>query len=177
MTGSEEFVQRELLDLKYIGTLVGYYFVCSRKMWLFDKQLNMEGESDLVALGKLLGETAYRRQKKDIEVDQKIVLDWIDFRRRVVHEVKKSDALEEAHVWQLKYYLFYLEQKGAEGFRGQLNYPKQKKWQWVELTKEDRNRLWEILQQMEYILNRSTPPKPKRIPACSKCSYFEFCWV
>jgi len=163
--------------LKHTGTLVNYYFVCKRKLWLFAHQINFETESDLVALGKLLSETSYERQKKEIRIDETISIDWIDFRNKVIHEVKKSDTLEEAHIWQVKYYLYFLESKGATGFRAEINYPKFHKRELIELSNLDREKLKEASKEIEEIIASNKSPEKVRIPACRNCSYFEFCWV
>ena len=43
----------------------------------------------------------------------------------VIHEVKLTDSMEQAHEMQLLYYLYYLKRwKGVEGLRGQIDYPK-----------------------------------------------------
>ena len=95
------------------GTHFNYYLICHRKLWLFSNGINMESTSDLVYEGKLLHETSYpRRAEKyqEIELDG-IKIDYYDPRNKVVHEIKKSDKHEEAHEWQVKYYLYVLEQK------------------------------------------------------------------
>lgn len=40
----------------------------------------------------------------------------IDFIRehQELHEIKKSKAIEEAGIWQVKYYLYYLEERGVK---------------------------------------------------------------
>lgn len=164
-------------NLKYTGTLINYFFVCKRKLWLFGRQINFEPESDIVALGKLLSETSYDRQKKEIRIEETISIDWIDLKNKVIHEVKKSDKLEEAHLWQVKYYLYFLESKGVHGFRAEINYPKFHRREIVELTDTDRKKLKEVAEEIEEILASDKSPMKTRIPACKRCSYFEFCWV
>jgi CRISPR-associated exonuclease Cas4 len=164
-------------QLKYTGTLVNYFFVCKRKLWLFAHQINFEAESDKVALGKLISETSYSRKSKEIRIDETISIDWIDFRNKVIHEVKKSDRLEYAHLWQVKYYLYFLESKGVIGFRAELNYPKHHKREFVELSDADRDELKNVTKEIEQIVSSETSLRKIKIPACKSCSYFEFCWV
>jgi CRISPR-associated exonuclease Cas4 len=163
--------------LRHRGTLVNYFFICKRKVWLFEHNIAFENQSEVVQVGALIGEGSYSRRKKEIGIDNKIVVDWIDFQNRVVHEVKKSDSYEEAHIWQLKYYLYYLEQKGLANFSGQLNYPKLHNRKSIRLTDEDRKRLNELMDEIDKILKRPSPPPAEKIGACNKCSYSEFCWV
>ena len=71
-------------------------------------------------------------------------IDFID-KDRVIHEVKKSDRVEEPHIWQLKYYIWYLKQKGTEGVTGKINYPKLRKTVEVFLEPDDEKRIEDIL--------------------------------
>jgi len=65
----------------------------------------MEHTSDLVYEGKLIHETSYPQRSEryeELEIDG-IKIDFYDARNKVIHEIKKSDKIEEAHEWQLKY--------------------------------------------------------------------------
>ncbi|CUS89951.1 CRISPR-associated exonuclease Cas4 [Candidatus Kryptonium thompsonii] len=163
--------------VKYTGTMVNYYFVCKRKLWLFAHNLNFESESDMVKIGKLISQTSYEREDKEIDIDQTIVIDWIDFENKIIHEVKKSNKLEEAHIWQVKYYIYYLETRKAVGFKGMINYPKLHKREIIELKDEDREKLRKVLEDIKAIVSSEKAPEKVRIPTCKSCSYFEFCWV
>src|SRR5215210_1291667 len=86
----------------FTGTQVNYYAVCKRKLWLFSHDVEMERESENVQLGKLVGEESYRREQKEIALDERVLLDWIELKdnadgTKTVHEVKKSKAVEAAH--------------------------------------------------------------------------------
>lgn len=162
-------------SLHFTGTQINYYFICKRKLWLFSHNLEMEQSSDAVLLGKILQETTYKRQQKEILIDERIRIDFID-NEGVIHEVKKSRKVEEAHTWQLLYYLFYLKQKGIEQLRGEINYPLLKQILKVELTTEKETELQEILGKMREIVNSEFPPEKQDIRFCRKCSYLELCW-
>ena len=86
------------------GTHINYYFLCRCKLWLFANGINMEHESELVYEGRLIHETSYpQRSEKYEEISiGGIRIDYYDPRRKVIHEVKKSDKMEPAHEWQLK---------------------------------------------------------------------------
>jgi CRISPR-associated exonuclease Cas4 len=43
------------------GTHINYYFICQRKLYLFDHHLSMEHTSDLVHLRRLVHEESYER--------------------------------------------------------------------------------------------------------------------
>jgi len=83
------------------ATQINYYFVCHRELWFFSHQINMEQNSELVALGKLLHEKSYQRENKEIQIGP-IKIDFIG-NDGIIHEVKKTPSIEEAHLWQVKY--------------------------------------------------------------------------
>lgn len=159
---------------KFTGTEVGYYFICKKKLWWFHHGIEMERENDRVKMGKLVHETAYDRQKKEISIDGKIVLDWQS--DGVIHEVKLSDKMEAAHEFQLLYYIFYLKQKGVENLTGQIDYPKLRQTQQIELTAEREAELIEALTEMRKIVELESPPEVEFMKICRSCSYAELCW-
>ena len=134
----------------------------------------MEHDNDRVKMGKLVHETAYDRQKKEISIDDKIVLDWRS--QGVIHEVKLTDKMEDAHEFQLLYYLYYLKQKGVAGLTGQIDYPKLRHTQTVELTEETEAKLIDALGEMQKIVNRPRAPQVEFMKICRVCAYAELCW-
>ena len=158
------------------GTIINYYFHCKTQMWLFAHKINLEDNSEDVRIGKVLHEISENRVDEvsfeGIKVD-KITKDY-------VVEVKKSDSDIEAAKWQLMYYLYVLKQKGIEK-KGRLEVfeknKQDKKRFIVELTPENENKLIEILEDIERILNSDTPPKPKFESKCRKCAYLEYCFL
>ncbi|CAN5504372.1 CRISPR-associated protein Cas4 [soil metagenome] len=159
---------------KFTGTEVGYYFICKKKLWWFHHGIQMETESDRVKLGKLVHETSYERKKKEISIDNKIVLDWQS--DGVIHEVKLSDSMEEAHEFQLLYYIYYLKRKGVEGLTGQIDYPKLRQTKEIELTAEKELELEQVLVEMEKIISMEIPLEVEFMKICRSCSYAELCW-
>ncbi len=160
------------------GTHFNYYLICHRKLWLFANGITMESTSDLVYEGKLLHEASYpRRSEKyqEIAIDG-IKLDYYDAKNKVVHEIKKSDKHEDAHVWQVKYYLFVLEQNGVLGATGILEYPRLHKTEEVFLTSPDREDIAEMVLKIETIIQQDNCPERLPKSRCKNCSYFDFCW-
>jgi CRISPR-associated exonuclease Cas4 len=138
----------------------------------------MESTSDLVYEGKLIHETSYERRSEkyqEIEIDG-IKIDYYDPKKKVVHEVKKSDKHEVAHEWQVKYYIYVLEQNGVEGVTGLLEYPKLHKTEEVILTSPDRLSITEMVTNIEMIIRSEECPKRLSKSKCKNCSYFDFCW-
>lgn len=161
------------------ATLINYYHLCYRKLWLHANGIRMEHTSDTVAEGKLIGETTYTDRSgkyTEIEIDG-IKIDFFDARNKIVHEVKKSDKVEQAHIAQVKYYIYKLHQQGIEGVTGLIEYPKLRQRETVPLTPDEHNiiRQWEDDIQ-RIITNEDCPPVLNK-PICKQCSYYDFCFA
>ena len=161
---------------KITGVMVYYYFVCKRKLWLFCNDLTMEFNSELVGIGKLIDETSYKREKKNIMIEENINIDFLkDW--KVIHEVKKSRKMDIAATWQLKYYMWILKEKGVELEKGVLDYPLLRRREDIYLTLEDKKELVIILENIEDIVKSNLPPKNINKPMCKKCAYYELCYI
>jgi CRISPR-associated exonuclease Cas4 len=165
----------------FTGTQVNYFAVCKRKLWLFTHDIQMEWENEDVQIGKLLDERTYKREQKEIALDGRVVLDWIETKEDAdgsltVHEVKKSRSVSAAHRLQILYYLYYLKTKGVAA-RGKIDYPLLKRTESFELTEAAEAELMDVLEQIEAIVQSNQVPErltSKRF--CEKCAYFELCW-
>lgn len=161
------------------GTHFNYYHVCKRKLWLFANGINMEHTSDLVLEGKLIHENSYPQRSdkyEELEIDG-CKIDYYDTKNKVIHEIKKSDKVEIAHEWQVKYYIYILEQNGIEGVSGILEYPTLRQTNKIILSDIDRKMIEEILSDIETIINSDNCPPTIDSKICKRCSYFEFCFV
>ena len=132
---------------KVTGVMVYYYFVCKRKLWFFCHQINMESENEDVILGKILDDNSYQKDDKHINIDDVINIDFIR-EEKELHEVKKSRVLEEAGVWQLKYYLYYLQKRGVVDLKGKIDYPLLKKTMKIELYDKDIKEIERIIEEI-----------------------------
>lgn len=162
------------------GTQIAYYFICHRKLWFFGRNIDMEQTSDTVALGKFISDSTYEREKHEIHItddDDDVVLDFYDDKTKTIHEVKKSDKMEETHIWQVKFYISVLEKKGIEGVTAEIDYPKLRQKIKVELTEKDRDELKKIRSEIKSILYRETPPDVINKPFCKQCAYYDLCYV
>jgi CRISPR-associated exonuclease Cas4 len=161
------------------ATHINYYHVCPRKLWLFSHAIQMEHTSDLVTEGKLIGESTYpQRAERYTEVEfDGIKIDFYDAKQKVVHEIKKSSKIEDAHRAQVKYYLWILERNGIEGATGILEYPKQRHTEGVALDDADRIDIPKWVNDIERITAQETCPKVIDKPVCKNCSYYEFCYA
>ncbi|PSR54937.1 CRISPR-associated protein Cas4 [Adhaeribacter arboris] len=161
------------------ATHVNLYHVCHRELWLHANEVRMEHTSDTVSEGKLIHETAYPQRAeryREIVLDG-VKIDFYDPKAKVVHEIKKSNKAEAAHLAQIKYYLYILEQNGIEGATGILEYPTLRITETVTLTPTDRSEMVKWLTNITVILNSLTCPPLLHAPICKRCSYYDFCYV
>jgi CRISPR-associated exonuclease Cas4 len=190
-------------NVRFTGTQVNYYFVCKRKLWLLTHNMELESESDLVHLGRLLHEHSYKRKLKEVQVDR-IKVDFlqrdesrapsttynethntkIQIDRKVhgspslvIHEIKRSKSMHDAHVFQLLYYMYYLNRNyGTNVRRGLLHYPLLKVNVPVELTEERENNVEHVIAEISKTVSLPNPPKAVCIKPCRSCAYAEMCW-
>ena len=160
------------------ATLINLYNVCQRELWLHANGIRFEHTSDLVLEGKLIHEDSYpQRSEKyeEIELDG-IKVDYYDAKSKVIHEIKKSNKVEKAHEWQVKYYLYVFEQNGIEGVTGLLEYSSFRKTQPVILSDLDREKIEAMKKDIEKIVSDENCPPLIQKSLCRNCSYFEFCY-
>lgn len=165
--------------MQITATLVNLYHVCIREMWLHAHELRMESFSEVVQDGKQLHELSYpNRAEKYREITlEGSKIDFYDPQENVVHEIKRSSRAEQAHIAQVQYYLWLLENIGINGATGLLEYPRTRRKHVVPaLTDTDRLRLQEWLTDINAILNGPCPP-PLNGAICIRCSYYEFCYA
>ena len=161
------------------GTHIAYLYTCHRKLWLFAHGIQMEHTSDIVAEGKLISETTYLdRVRKYTELAiEGIKIDFYDAANKVVHEVKKSNKVEKAHLAQVKYYLYILVKNGIERPSAIIEYPKLKQRETLDW---DNSFIAEAVawkqEVSDLVQSPSCPPLVKKT-ICKKCSYFELCYV
>ena len=88
--------------IKVTGTLMWYYYICHREVWLMAHQINPDQDQNLLDYGRFLHEKAYARDKKEITVGH---LKFDILRKKggefVIGEVKKSSKYEQSATMQL----------------------------------------------------------------------------
>ncbi len=159
------------------GTLVWYYYICPRQVWLMSRELTPDQEDPFLEIGRLISETAYKDERKEVRIEN-IVIDLLrrDDEDVVIGEVKKSSRYELSAKMQLAYYLLRLKRLGVIA-KGELLFPKERKRIKLELTPELEEELEKALNEIEEIIKLEKPPEAKRNRFCSKCAYREFCWA
>lgn len=164
------------MEERITGVMIYYYFVCRRKVWYFCHDINMETENEDVMLGKLLDENSYQRDEKHINIDNVINIDFIESHHEL-HEIKKSRAIEEAGIWQVKYYLYYLWKRGVKDLTAKIDYPTIKKNLTLELTEKDIEELEKIILDIIEIKKAEVPPEFAEKKICKKCAYYDLCAI
>lgn len=169
------------------ATLVNLYRVCPRECWLHANGINMEHTSDLVKDGKLIEEESYQQRSEryaQIELSAEyegVILtgkiDYFDTRDLVVHETKRSNKVEAAHLWQVKFYLWLLELNNIEAEKGIIEYPRLRIREEVYLTEEEKKYLKQTVEEIAELVNNSTCPPVINAKICKSCSYHDFCYV
>lgn len=169
------------------ATHINYFYICYRKLWLFSNGIHMEHTSETVADGKLLHETSYpqRNEKhsefvlsanvRGVELFGKI--DFYDATRKVIHETKRSNKVETAHIWQTKFYLWLLRLNEIEGATAVLEYPLLRQKESVELSDKDIQYLKHTVQEIEGLKSSERCPPVINSKICKSCSYYELCYI
>lgn len=162
------------------ATLIAYLHTCRRKLWLHANEIRMEHTSDIVAEGKLIGESSYgRRADKYVQLEfDGIKIDFYDPRARVVHETKRGRAVESAHRAQVQYYLYKLRQHGIPDASGRIEYPDLRRTEIVpplEASDVPRIESWEA--EVARVVAEPVCPPVIRARICDQCSYHDLCYI
>jgi len=163
-------------DLNVTGTLVWYYYICPREVWLMARNITPDQDNPNIDLGRFIGENTYQRDKKEISFGH-IKVDVLrkEKGQLVIGEVKKSSKYEKSAFMQLAFYLLELKENGIEAV-GELLFPKEKKRVKVELNNELIANIEKAKKDILRIIYQDAPQEPKKIVFCRNCAYAEFCW-
>ncbi|MGC8936467.1 MAG: CRISPR-associated protein Cas4 [Candidatus Methanomethylicaceae archaeon] len=158
------------------GTLVWYFFICRREVWLMSHELTPDEDHSTLEVGRAVHEIFYNRSIKEILMEG-IKIDVLKRREKVVCEIKTSSKFIEAARYQLLYYLYRLKEEFGENFSGWIVIPEERKRIKVMLDEHSEVEILKILQEIKNIVGLEAPPPPMKNKFCSKCAYGEFCWV
>lgn len=158
------------------GTLIWYYFICKREVWLMSRQLSPFQDNEFLDIGRYLQEESFSRDKKSIRLEN-MEIDMIKRRdgRVVVGEVKKSSKFVESAKMQLAFYLYRLKEYGIEMI-GELVFPTEKKRMQIILNNEMMEKINKAICDIKKIISAEKPPLPHRIHWCKNCAYRDFCF-
>jgi len=162
--------------MKFISPFIFQAFLtCQREAWFEYHSILSDQEHEVLSIGRLIHETVYKRERKEIFVDQLLKIDLL--KDNLVAEVKKTSRHEEAAELQLSYYLYYLKHEKGLNFEGALLFPKERKRKKIILTPEHERKIEALLKKMQSVLLAEKPPPKKRIRFCKSCSFRDFCWA
>jgi CRISPR-associated exonuclease Cas4 len=102
-------------DINVNGTLIWYYYICPREVWLMSHQLTPDQDDGNMVLGRFIGENSYQREKKELAVGgSKIDVFHLENGKMVIGEVKKSSKYRKSARMQLALYLSELKERGID---------------------------------------------------------------
>lgn len=158
------------------GTMIWYYYICRRQVWLISHKLTPDDEDTNIQIGRLIDQTAYAREKKELVVGNS----KMDIYRQtddglVVAEVKKSSHYRYSARMQLCFYLKELLKRGITA-TGELRFPKEKTMERVSLNETTLQELEQTELAIHEIVAQPLPPPALKVRLCAHCAYAEFCW-
>lgn len=169
------------------ATLINLYKVCPRECWLHANGIRMETTSDIVADGKLLHETSYpQRPERYTEVELSAIyqnaglagkIDFYDAKEKIIHETKRSDKVEEAHIWQVKFYMWLFRLNGVSDVKSIIEYPLLRQTETIELSEEDIQNLQNLILKIQQLQESEICPPVLNARICKSCSYYELCYI
>lgn len=163
-------------DLNVNGTLIWYYYICKREVWLMSHKIAPDEDDENIDIGRFIHENSYGRKTKEVSIGN-IKVDVIDKKDGyvMIGEIKKTSKYMKSAKMQLSYYLLQLKRNGIDG-KGVLMFPQEKKRESIELDDELINELEKVERDILKICYESYPPEPIKINMCRNCAYREFCW-
>lgn len=169
------------------ATLINLYNVCPRECWLHANGVRMEHTSDTVADGKLLHETSYadrnvKHSELSIEASFEGLslygkIDFYDAKRKIIHETKRGNKVEEAHSWQVKFYLWLLKLNGIDNATGIIEYPLLRQTEQIILETIDILALQKMVQAVSNLQDSDICPPVINGKICKSCSYHDLCYI
>ena len=167
----------ENAEINVTGTLMWYYYICNRLVWLMARHIIPEKDHEKLELGRFLQETAYPRDRKEVTVGH-LKFDLIRKKdgQIVVGEVKKSSTYEKSATMQLALYLYELKELGIKA-QGELLFPEEKKRIKVVLTSDLEKKIEKAKKEILRIAYLESPPQPEKGKYCRNCAYGDFCWA
>ncbi|MBP7562633.1 MAG: CRISPR-associated protein Cas4 [Candidatus Cloacimonetes bacterium] len=158
------------------GSLIQAYMICPRQAWLMSRQICGDKDNDFLAIGRFYSEESFKRDKKEIIVDDnKIDLIREDNGELVLIETKKSSKMIRASRAQVLNYLYTLENLG-HFVRGEIRIPKEKKVIPVPFGDAEKREIEKIRAEITHLIRMEKAPEVIKISSCKKCSYCDFCW-
>lgn len=159
------------------GTLIWYYYICKREVWLLAHGIEADQDHELLEMGRIISENTYRRDKKEINIGNiKVDLIRREHGQLIVGEVKKSSRYEKAATMQLLFYLKTLKKNNIDA-KGRLFFPDERKTTDIILDDSAIGELDKAEDEILKIVYQDKPPKAIKKKFCKKCAYSDFCFA
>ncbi|MFX0548658.1 CRISPR-associated protein Cas4 [Hathewaya histolytica] len=158
------------------GTLIWFYNICKREVWLMARNIVPDQKDENIDLGRFIHEHSYSRKDKEIQIGNikfDVLLNTKE--KIIIGETKKSSKYEEASKWQLLYYLKVLKEGGIKA-EGQLLYPEEKRRTKVILDEENEKQLNKMEEEIKKLCSKKYPDPPEKKSFCKNCGYREYCY-
>jgi len=165
------------LELQVNGTLIWYYYICKRQVWLMAHSLAPDQDDERLSQGRDIHEFSYPRDRKEIDLGNiKVDLVRTEKGKLIIGEIKKSSKFLTSATRQLQFYLWQFEQMGIEAW-GELLIPEERKR--IKVLLDDAVRLELDLSSKDIleIAGKTMPPPAQKTNWCKTCAYAEFCWA
>ena len=163
------------LSKQITGLMFAYSLICPRKLWFYANGITMEDTNEYVNLGKLIDETTYKKENKQILIKDCINIDFI--KNGVIYEIKKSKKLKDTSEFQIKYYLYHLYKSGIKNPIGILKIPKEKYEKEIYIKQEDILFIENQLKLIRKVIESKKAPSCLNSNICKKCAYYELCEI
>jgi CRISPR-associated exonuclease Cas4 len=163
--------------MKITGSLVQAYIICPRQAWLMSRNIIGNQYNDFLAIGRLLSDETFKRDKKEVLIDgNKIDIIRSKKDSLKIIETKKSSRMIRASEMQLLFYMYSLRNK-VKNITGEIRVPKEKKVFEVELNDGKIKEIENNNKSMMDLFELDTPPVPEKKNYCKTCAHYEFCWA
>jgi CRISPR-associated exonuclease Cas4 len=154
------------------GVLIKYLLHCHRQLWLYSRGYRPEQDSDLVAFGEAVDDTAYScRREVDLGAAK---LDWVTT-GAVVHETKSSRAPSPQHEAQVRHYCLLLERRGVSVRGGVLHYPVTRRTLQVPWDDAARDAARKAEDEARAVAGLARAPARLPRAQCKGCSFTDYC--
>ncbi len=157
------------------GIFVSSFVMCKTELWYQSHNINLDKFDINILKGRIIAEESLQNITKEKAIGD-IKIDRINFRSRVITEIKKSKKSLDEGKYQLIYYLYKLKYLTGIEFEGEISIPKENYKETIILDKQLESNLKEILKEIKCIINLEKPPAPESKPYCKGCMYYELCW-
>lgn len=172
-------IKTELFSESYDFTLTGReirsFYLCKRQFYYRQVNTPIRNYNQHLLQGISTEENSYKRQSSDTEIiDSMILPDFL--KNSKIVEVKDAKKIREADELQLKYYMWYINEKFGFDYDGELRLRNQNESKEIQYSKEVKMEVEAILTEVYEFISQSSLPVFSEKPICDNCMYKDLCW-